>query len=80
MCFACAPLILFIALPTGQEAHFIKAVAANQSGEKSILSDKEYDNLKAELVNKKSWVVSRQQDPLERLGVDTFMKYLHRAL
>lgn len=69
-----------IAYTTGQEAHFIKAVAANQSGQKSILSDKEYDNLKTDLTNKKSWVVNRQQDPLERLGVDTFMKYLHRAL
>ena len=65
---------------SGPEAHFIKAVSARASGQKDILSNEEYDRLKNELLKKKSWLVNRQLDPLERLGINTFMKYLHRAL
>ena len=27
-----------------------------------------------------SWVVTRGKDPLEKLGLNTFMSYLHRSL
>lgn len=65
---------------SGKEAHFVKAISMFQSKQRSILSDSEYDQLKSELSRAGSWVVNRVQDPLERMGVDTFMKYLHRAL
>ena len=63
----------------GNEARFIYAVAANNRGE-SLLSNEEYDELKTTLVNSNSWVVNRVQDPLEKMGLQTFMGYLHRQL
>jgi hypothetical protein len=35
--------------------------------------------IQADLVTANSWVVNRQQDPLEKLGLDTFLGYLHRT-
>jgi hypothetical protein len=63
----------------GAEALFITAVAAHLRG-KPILSDAEYEKLKQELKTAKSWVVERKQDSLEKLGLDTFLGYLHRSL
>lgn len=68
-----------IATMKGSEALFITAVASNLRG-KPILNDAEYEKLKNELKNEKSWVVERKQDSLERLGLDTFLGYLHRSL
>ena len=71
----------FVLLPnTGNEAQFIFAVAANARGDDSGLSNDEYDKLKADLQKANSWVVNRGQDPLEKLGLNTFMGYLHREL
>ena len=64
---------------SGKEAKFLVAVAAYRRGE-NILGDQEYESLKTQLLAEKSWVVSRQLDGLEKLGVDTFMGYLHRSL
>lgn len=93
---------------TGQEAHFVTAVAAHRRSQ-PILKDAEYQSLKvcnqilllevpnslldhhpvndyfcgllqSDLASKGSWVVNRAQDPLERLGLDTFMGYLHSAM
>mmetsp|Transcript_9028 Transcript_9028/g.9774 ORF Transcript_9028/g.9774 Transcript_9028/m.9774 type:complete len:277 (-) Transcript_9028:26-856(-) len=63
----------------GKEALFITAVAAHRRGA-PLLSNGEYMNLKNELLAENSWVVNRQQDPLERMGLQTFMSYLHRSL
>ena len=68
-----------VAVLRGDEARFIYAVAANNRGE-SLLSNEEYDKLKTTLVNTNSWVVNRVQDPLEKMGLQTFMGYLHRQL
>jgi len=63
----------------GAEALFITAVAAHLRG-RPILGDGEYEKLKGELKAEKSWVVERKQDSLEKLGLDTFLGYLHRSL
>jgi len=62
-----------------QEAMFINAVASSKRGE-PILSDEEYQSLKEELKGKGSWVTDRKQDALEKLGLNTFLGYLHRSL
>ncbi|KAJ1431622.1 hypothetical protein B484DRAFT_395404 [Ochromonadaceae sp. CCMP2298] len=62
-----------------KEAHFITAVAAAQRGS-PILSDTDYMSLKAQLQQQGSWVVNRKPDPLEKLGLTTFLSYLHRSL
>jgi hypothetical protein len=64
---------------TGKEALFVTAVAAHRRGE-ALLDDKEYESLKQQLVNENSWVVKRGADALEKLGIDTFLGYLHRSL
>jgi hypothetical protein len=61
-----------------QEALFVTAVAAARRGE-PILDDVAYAKLKASLKQENSWVVNREADVLEKLGVNTFMGYLHRA-
>ena len=63
----------------GDEALFITAIAAQLRGT-PIISDDEYDKLKTDLLSRKSWVVQRQQDSLEKLGLNTFIGYLHRSL
>ena len=68
-----------VATMNRQECMFVNAVAASKRGE-PILSDDEYKRLKEELKGQNSWVVSRGQDALEKLGLDTFLGYLHRAL
>jgi hypothetical protein len=57
----------------------VNAVAASKRGE-PILSDAEYQELKHDLTSQGSWVVSRGKDALEKLGLDTFLGYLHRSL
>lgn len=64
---------------TSKEALFISSVAAFRRGQE-LLSDKQYKELKDELLRQDSWVVQRMPDPLEKLGLDTFMSYLHRSL
>ena len=44
------------------------------------MSDTEYEALKAQLKAQGSWVVNREGDPLQKLGMQTFLGYLHRAL
>lgn len=63
---------------TGKEALFVTAVAAHRRGE-ALLNDQEYESLKQQLVNENSWVVKRGADALEKLGIDTFLGYLHRT-
>jgi hypothetical protein len=62
-----------------KEARFISAVAANKRGV-PLISDAEYDSLKRELQQERSWVVARMQDPLEKLGLQTYLGYLHRIM
>lgn len=62
-----------------KEAMFVNAVASSKRGE-PYLNDKEYSSLKNDLKKQKSWVTARGQDALEKMGLDTFMGYLHRAL
>jgi len=62
-----------------QEALFITAVASAKRGD-PIMDDDEYRGLKKELFEQGSWVVRRSPDALEKLGMDTFLGYLHRAL
>lgn len=64
---------------TAKEAHFISAVSAFRRGT-PILDDVGYGSLKSDLQKDGSWVVNRQMDPLEKLGISTFMAYLHRSL
>lgn len=61
------------------EAKFISAVVAYRRGEPKM-SDEEYMALKGELETTDSWVVKRGKDPLETMGVDTFMGYLHQSM
>lgn len=44
------------------------------------MDDAEYESLKKELWAEDSWVVKRMPDPLEKLGLKTFMGYLHGSL
>jgi hypothetical protein len=62
-----------------KEALFISAVAAFRRN-KQLLSDAEYESLKNELQQEESWIVQRLPDPFEKLGLNTFMGYLHRSL
>ncbi len=64
---------------TGDEAMFISSVAAYRRGT-SLMDNIEYEKLKSKLQAADSWVVKRTQDPLEKLGLKTFMGYLHREL
>jgi hypothetical protein len=64
---------------TGKEALFATAVAASRRGT-PILDDEEYRELKGFLKSKGSWVTDREPDALEKLGINTFMGYLHRSL
>ena len=63
---------------SGDEARFIYAIAANRKGE-AIMSDAEYIALKEKLRGEGSWVVNRAPDPLEKLGLNTFLGYIHRS-
>lgn len=64
---------------SAQEAQFVSTVAASKRGEPQM-DDDEYKALKADLKQKGSWVVNREEDALEKMGLNTFMGYLHRAL
>jgi hypothetical protein len=64
---------------TGKEALFATSVAASGRGA-PILNDEEYQELKTFLKSKGSWVTDRESDALEKLGINTFMGYLHRSL
>lgn len=64
---------------SSKEAVFIMAVAASQRGQ-SIFTNAEYDSLKQELLSKGSWVVTRKPDSLEKMGLNTYVGYLHRSL
>ena len=68
-----------IASMNKKEAMFVNAVASSKRG-LPIMDDEEYATLKADLKAEGSWVVSRGQDALEKLGLDTFLGYLHRAM
>ena len=68
-----------IASMNKKEAMFVNAVASSKRG-LPMMSDDEYATLKSDLKKEGSWVVSRGQDALEKLGLDTFLGYLHRAL
>ena len=61
------------------EALFVTAVASARRGE-PLMSDQEYQAIKDRLVEQNSWVTNRAQDALEKLGIQTFMGYLHRSL
>lgn len=62
----------------GKEAMFVTAVASSRRG-LGTMDDEEYGALKAELKKEGSWVTDRGQDALEKLGINTFMGYLHRS-
>ena len=68
-----------IATMNSKEVQFVSAVAASKRGE-PLLDDAEYTALKTELKKAGSWVVNRGDDALEKLGLNTFIGYLHRAL
>jgi hypothetical protein len=68
-----------VATMKAKEAMFVTAVASARRG-LPIMDDAEYNALKGELKKDGSWVTDRAPDALEKLGMDTFMGYLHRAL
>jgi hypothetical protein len=68
-----------VATMSKKEVEFVSAVAASKRGE-SLINDEEYESLKEELKEKGSWVVNRGEDALEKLGENTFLSYLHRAM
>ena len=68
-----------VATMKANEALFITAVAGSKRGQ-PIMDDDEYAKLKTELVKEDSWVTARGQDALEKLGIDSFLGYLHRVL
>lgn len=68
-----------VATMKGNEALFVTAVSASRRGD-SIMEDAEYTKLKNDLKKEGSWVTARQPDALEKMGVNTFMGYLHRSL
>ena len=43
------------------------------------MGDAEYMALKEKLRGEGSWVVNRAPDPLEKLGLNTFLGYIHRS-
>ena len=61
-----------------KEAQFVISVATSKRGQ-GTLNDADYDILKSELLAAQSWVVTTKQDPLEKMGVETFLGYLHRS-
>jgi hypothetical protein len=63
---------------SAKEAQFVVAVATSKRGQ-STLNDADYDSLKSELLEAQSWVVTTKKDPLEKMGVETFLGYLHRS-
>jgi len=63
---------------SGKEAQFLHAVACGRKGI-SAIPDSEYQALKADLQAQDSWVVKRAQDPLEKLGMNTLVGYIHRS-
>jgi len=63
---------------SGAEAQFLYAVGASRKG-CSAIGDAEYAELKAKLQAEESWVVTRAQDPLEKLGMNTLLGYIHRS-
>lgn len=63
---------------TGKEALFVFAVASHRRGD-SLLNDQQYETLKQQLLAENSWVVKRGADGLEKLGIDTYLGYLHRS-
>ena len=68
-----------VATMNAKEALFVTAVASARRGD-PVMDDDEYKELKVELKKQGSWVTDREQDALEKLGLNTFMGYLHRAL
>lgn len=68
-----------VATMQAQEALFVTAVASARRGD-PIMEDDEYQKLKADLKKQRSWVTARAPDALEKLGIKTFLGYLHRAL
>lgn len=68
-----------VATMSAKEVQFVSAVAASKRGE-PLMDDGEYAALKSELKKEGSWVVNRGEDALERIGLNTFMGYLHRSL
>lgn len=68
-----------IATMSAKEAEFVSVVAASKRGE-PLMDDAEYTALKTELKKEKSWVVNRKEDALEKLGLNSFMGYLHRSM
>lgn len=68
-----------VATMNAKEALFVTAVASSRRGE-PIIDDEEYAALKSELRKQESWVTDREADNLEKLGLDTFLGYLHRAI
>ncbi|ACI65184.1 predicted protein [Phaeodactylum tricornutum CCAP 1055/1] len=62
-----------------KETIFVMAVASSRRGD-PVMDDLQYTTLKRELKAQGSWVTARSQDTLEKLGLNTFMGYLHRAL
>ena len=68
-----------VATMSRNEVKFVSAVAASKRGE-PVMDDTEYTALKASLKSEGSWVVNRERDALEKMGLKTFIGYLHRAL
>jgi hypothetical protein len=68
-----------VATMNKREALFVTAVASARRGD-PIMNDEDYQALKSDLKATGSWVTDRSLDALEKLGLDTFMGYLHRAL
>lgn len=68
-----------VATMNKHEALFVTAVASARRGD-PIMKDDDYQVLKADLKKAGSWVTDRSPDALEKLGLNTFMGYLHRAL
>lgn len=62
-----------------KEALFLTAVASFRRGDK-LLEESEYNSLKQQLRDQNSWIVQRKADALEKLGLNTFLGYLHRSL
>ena len=61
-----------------KEAQFVISVASSKRGQ-GTLNDADYDILKKELLAASSWVVTTKFDPLEKMGIETFLGYLHRS-
>jgi hypothetical protein len=68
-----------VAMMHANEAMFVTAIASSKRGQ-PVMDDDEYAALKTKLQKENSWVTARGQDALEKLGLDTFLGYLHRVL